>query len=295
MTGLNDSQMPNGPQPPRDFHRERLSAMMDGALSADEARFLLRRMEHDDELADCWQRWQGYGDALRGNAGRALPADFAQRVGRAIAEDAADAQRQAEAVPARRPFAYWRGVAVAASFALVAVVGARFVLPATHAPTPALADAAAPQPAIPMPQPAMPQPVPAPARALPAPDMPIAAQAAGATLVAAVASGDSRRRHYAAGARPLAELPAALPAAPSAVEEHHAFATQVASAEPPHHPSANGDVAGRPWPKAAVPGLLGSDDVVDLRLEGGPVPPARRVPFEPFGPAVSDGNNAPQR
>ena len=93
----------------------------------------------------------------------------------------------------------------------------------------------------------------------------------------------------------LAELPAALPAAPSAVEEHHAFATQVASTEPPHHPSANGDVAGRPWPKAAVPGLLGSDDVVDLRLEGGSAPPARRVPFEPFGPAVSDGNNAPQR
>ena len=57
MTGMHDIDTKHDAQG-REFHRERLSAMMDDALSADESRFLLRRMEHDDELADCWQRWQ---------------------------------------------------------------------------------------------------------------------------------------------------------------------------------------------------------------------------------------------
>ena len=88
MTGLHETSAVRDANS-REFHREQLSAMMDGALSADEARFLLRRMEHDDELADCWERWQFTGDALRGIAGRALPADFSRRVGRAIADDIA--------------------------------------------------------------------------------------------------------------------------------------------------------------------------------------------------------------
>jgi len=70
-----------------DLLREQLSAMMDGELSADETRFLLRRMQHDDTLADCWARWQYFGDAMRGECERALPADFSRRVGRAIADD----------------------------------------------------------------------------------------------------------------------------------------------------------------------------------------------------------------
>ena len=88
MTGLHETSIARDANS-REFHREQLSAMMDGALSADEARFLLRRMEHDDELADCWERWQFAGDAMRGIAGRALPADFSRRVGRAIADDIA--------------------------------------------------------------------------------------------------------------------------------------------------------------------------------------------------------------
>ena len=64
MTGLPDSPVSSVSRDTdaRDFHREQLSAMMDGALSADETKFLLRRMEHDDALADCWERWQFVGD-----------------------------------------------------------------------------------------------------------------------------------------------------------------------------------------------------------------------------------------
>ena len=34
-------------------HRQQLSALMDGELLADEARFLLRRLQHDRDLTGC--------------------------------------------------------------------------------------------------------------------------------------------------------------------------------------------------------------------------------------------------
>ena len=51
-----------------DIHnRQQLSALMDGELSPDEARFLLRRLQHDEELGSTWERWQLCGDVLRGD------------------------------------------------------------------------------------------------------------------------------------------------------------------------------------------------------------------------------------
>ena len=49
-----------------DHHRQQLSAMLDGELPPDQAKFMLRRLEHDRELAACWERWQVCGDVLRG-------------------------------------------------------------------------------------------------------------------------------------------------------------------------------------------------------------------------------------
>ncbi|PSD48587.1 anti-sigma factor, partial [Stenotrophomonas maltophilia] len=50
---FNESQNHQSPAGQRldQRHREQLSALVDGELGADEARFLLRRMEHDPELA----------------------------------------------------------------------------------------------------------------------------------------------------------------------------------------------------------------------------------------------------
>ncbi|HWU69970.1 MAG TPA: RseA family anti-sigma factor, partial [Pseudoxanthomonas sp.] len=45
-------------------YRLQLSALIDGDLSPDEARFLLRRLQHDGELNACWERWQLCGDVL---------------------------------------------------------------------------------------------------------------------------------------------------------------------------------------------------------------------------------------
>jgi anti-sigma factor RsiW len=68
-----------------DHHRQQLSAMLDGELLPDQAKFMLRRLEHDGELAACWERWQVCGDILRGRHDALLPADFSRRVADAIA------------------------------------------------------------------------------------------------------------------------------------------------------------------------------------------------------------------
>uniref|UniRef100_UPI0028A918E1 sigma-E factor negative regulatory protein n=1 Tax=Stenotrophomonas sp. TaxID=69392 RepID=UPI0028A918E1 len=70
-------------------HRQQLSALIDGELSADEARFMLRRLEHDDALAGCHERWQLLGDVLRGQACAPAPVDFAARVQAAVAAEPA--------------------------------------------------------------------------------------------------------------------------------------------------------------------------------------------------------------
>ena len=46
-------------------HRQQLSAMMDGELAADQASFLMRRLEHDACLAGYHRRWQLYGKLMR--------------------------------------------------------------------------------------------------------------------------------------------------------------------------------------------------------------------------------------
>lgn len=105
-----------------DLHyRQQLSALIDGALAPDEARFLLRRIQHDGELAECWERWQLAGEVLRGRATAVLPAGFAVRVGAAIAADSATALQTS--VQPRTRWARWGGsAALAASVAVVAML-----------------------------------------------------------------------------------------------------------------------------------------------------------------------------
>ncbi|MBB1471525.1 hypothetical protein H5368_00600 [Luteimonas sp. MC1782] len=129
------------PAPPDKLYthnRRQLSAMLDGELSPDQARFMLRRLQHDTDLADCWERWQVCGDVLRGHGHALLPADFSRRVALAIAApDAGSANGTGQAL-FRRPRARlvrWGGGALAASMALVALFMARQLpdspLPAT--------------------------------------------------------------------------------------------------------------------------------------------------------------------
>jgi negative regulator of sigma E activity len=305
MTGMHDIDTKHTAQA-RDFHREQLSAMIDDALSADESRFLLRRMEHDDELADCWQRWQFYGDAMRGGAGRALPADFAQRVGRAIADDAADDIAAAEAAPIRVArggrLLYWGGgAALAASVALAALFGTRLDAPVagdlqvagvSSPVTPSL-------PAVPAPQ--APTPVPAPGVDVGT------AGAAAATLVAAAAAAEQRRDtkpRIMAASRALSDRTGlAARSAPAPRAEGRARRDErplQAIGTAPTQTYAAADVSraapsisaspAKSWPRALVPGASQSDEVVVTY----PIETTRRSPFQPDFVPLIDASQAEQ-
>ncbi|MCD9028456.1 sigma-E factor negative regulatory protein [Luteimonas sp. BDR2-5] len=120
-----------GPDPDKleIYHRQQLSAMLDGELSQDQARFMRRRLQHDVELSACFERWQVCGDVLRGRRVSLLPTDFAERVTRGIA--AGDSVAVVAADVARRPrlLRWGGGAALAASVALVALFVGRTSVP----------------------------------------------------------------------------------------------------------------------------------------------------------------------
>lgn len=154
---------------PNDTHREQLSALIDGALDADQSRFLLRRLQHDGELADSLSRWQMAGDVLRGQADAPVSAGFAEAIAARIADEPrpmvegdgialpSRAVSSAQAAPGTMVTrqARWRwfgGGAMAASLAIASVLALRPatspVAPAvdyaaTEAASPRLPDAAA--------------------------------------------------------------------------------------------------------------------------------------------------------
>lgn len=211
--------------------REQLSALMDSALPADQTRFLLRRLRHDDALAGCWERWRIAGETLRGLApAQRLPADFAARVAAAL-HDAPPAAMPAARNATAPSWVRWGvGGAMAASLAMVALM-------ARQAPdaTPAGASIPARVVAAQVVDPA-PAPVPAPDRG--ASGEGAAQQAlAAATAVAAVARPlRESRRPVDAGARQTARPDAA--AVPALVAEVAAPATELVA---------------KPWPRTILP------------------------------------------
>ncbi|HXS73894.1 MAG TPA: sigma-E factor negative regulatory protein [Rhodanobacteraceae bacterium] len=108
--------------------REHLSALMDGELEGEPARFLLRRMEHEPELARAWSRWHLIRACLAGSQGNAAHTDAAGIVAAALKDDEAFAARVMQAVVQARPQArrhwarYIGGGAIAASVAAAALI-----------------------------------------------------------------------------------------------------------------------------------------------------------------------------
>jgi sigma-E factor negative regulatory protein RseA len=98
-------------------NREILSAGMDGELSREEIRFLLRRLEADPVLADTWARLHVARDGLRREAVPLASADFASRVMAAIEAEPAGA-----GLPRRRWLHWSAGGAIAASVAVAALM-----------------------------------------------------------------------------------------------------------------------------------------------------------------------------
>lgn len=94
-------------------HREDLSALIDGALGKSEAAFLLRRLEHDDELRSTFARYHLIRDCLRGHGNvMPAPAPLAERVRAAVANEARPG----------RPLPWQAGLRWAAGFFTAALV-----------------------------------------------------------------------------------------------------------------------------------------------------------------------------
>jgi sigma-E factor negative regulatory protein RseA len=98
--------------------REHLSALVDGEISPDTSRFLVRRLGSDVELRATWARYHLVRDCLRHQEGEIAHDDLSARISRAI---------ENEQIEVKQPPAYRRwlkpvgGMAIAASVALMAV------------------------------------------------------------------------------------------------------------------------------------------------------------------------------
>nr|WP_238389729.1 sigma-E factor negative regulatory protein [Pseudoxanthomonas koreensis] len=277
-------------------YRQQLSALVDGELAPDEARFLLRRLEHDGELAGRRERWQLCGDVLRGQVRRAADPALAGRVAAAIAAAPALEASQPRVANAGRSPSWIRwgggGAALAASVAVVAMLVGRQdiadpvpvpavvqqqVLPATEAVLAAASPVAAPAPVVTSPAPrsaprqvavaATPRAVRAPVRRAEARELPDVAQIHAASLADAAS------------------------AVPAAAVDTDPFASS--------HP-----LQARPWPRAVLPGTSAGGyaaSLGSLQGTGGHAAQAQEpvgafYPFDPRLPAqvsAPDGTGLP--
>ena len=257
-----------------------LSALMDGELAPDQARFLLRRLQHDGELADSWERWQLAGEVLRGRAGVLLPAGFAERVGVAL---------RTEPVPAaavlRAPGLLRWGGGVAALAASVAVVA--LMLPRQAPDAPVQDDVAD---IVTAPDTGRRNIVEAPA--VEPPVEPAVADAPAATPVRAVASRAAPSRAVDRGrasSRPQAPAVAEPMSTPSRRIADAVAATpasHLALPVPNRDPFSDAPLASRPWPRAVLP-QLGSGGTLAAGLPADAQSPSF-YPFEPRLPAQAD-------
>ncbi|MGH8027732.1 MAG: sigma-E factor negative regulatory protein [Pseudoxanthomonas sp.] len=280
---------------------QQLSALMDGDLPPDQARFLLRRMQHDTELTGCWERWQLCGDALRGQSQAPAPAGFADRIAAAIAAEPLSSAANTASPRARSNLAKWGGGALAASVAAIALFMVRQQVPDE---TPSQA-----APAV-----ANQSPVAAPSAASPDPALQTAATVTAASVaVASVPRRQNDARRSATRSQQAARNAAATRNAPErAVASAAAVPVVNALARAPAGIGNNGTrvndprdsfsnvqintPAARPWPRAVLPqyssgsGAFNADYSTDRAAQ-------TFYPFEPrlpVSPPVTVPETAPR-
>jgi len=271
----NDRDTHNGQAPASadkvlDHTRLQLSALIDGELPLDEARFLLRRLEHDIELRDCWDRWQLCGDVLRGRVGVQAREDLAVRIAGAVA---AEPMVSRDPAASHRWLRWGSGAALAASVAMIALFLTRQSpdVRVTAARSPAQV-ASAPVP-TPVQRPVDPAAAPvAPRRA--AEDAAVLAVADVPRRLATRRSrGQSQRAALRSPARIAIETPAAVAAATP-------FSTPATATVDPFS-GQHVRLPNRPWPRALLPSASANGAfTVDYgsRIEIGP------RPLSPFSP-----------
>ena len=260
-------------------YRQQLSALVDGELAADEARFMLRRIEHDSELSGRQERWQLLGDAMRGQACAPAPAHFGLKVRQAIAADIGQhgAVTMVPQQSARRGWRRWGGgAALAASVAAVALFMAREQLPETGMPEPVIATTA--QMTVPtIPAVADPAPVVADTGALVAAAPAIAAAVARRQDAPRRGSATRSQQSARASAVRMAEPPhravAGAPSLPAVTPISPALRQDVFG-------SSGGTLSARPWPRSSVAPVL-SQGALNASFPAQEQGGATFYPFEP--------------
>lgn len=119
--------------------REHISSLMDGEISREASRFLVRRLGSDEELCATWARYHVARDCLRNPDGGLAREDLCARVNRALEEEQVPTQSR-KGLAWLRPVA---GAAIAASVALVAVLAVNPGGKPGVAPTATIADTTA--------------------------------------------------------------------------------------------------------------------------------------------------------
>lgn len=262
---------------------ENLSALFDGELEGDAARFARKRLGHDIDWQQACGRWQLIGDALRGQATAAAPADFAGRVTAAVAAEPVPVLQPAPArAPARGIGRRWIGGALAASMALMAVFVARPPEPQSNDAAPA--SAAAPAPVLAS---SSATPSTSLAESPLAPAIEPAIETPAARNLAAAPTRDpatpSRNVEQAARASTARIARAVQQRAAGAAQEDSGASVILADAAPdPFRPRA--DIVTRPWPRAVLPNSQAAG-ALTASFEAAAPGSRSFYPFEPQAPA----------
>jgi len=298
---------------------ETLSALFDGELEGDAARFAIKRLGHDARWRQAVGNWQLAGDALRGQRPLPAPGDFAARVAAAVASqpalalaaglDANDARDASQAAspqkggsivkPAQAPVRRRRwmgGAALAASVAMVAMLATFITRPfsqdASDRTSPA--DVALLPASIPAGSPVADVPtVAAPLIDSPRVDAPVAtgpARNVGAVAVADVPRRASARGNSGQSAR--AGLRARSRQAPTPAVASARSGVALASSDALHRSDANPfdpatQAGARPWPRAVLPDATSAGGFT-ASYGGTSVSPS----FYPFEPRLPNSTGA---
>ncbi len=278
---------------------ETLSALFDGELHGDAARFAMKRLGHDPQWQRAFGNWQLLGDALRGQAGRVAPRDFAARVATAVASepglDAAQAPANVSSTTAPATAVTRRkwigGAALAASVAMVAMFIAR-----PFSQDPGLPVSVEPAPAGLVVNPARVPPQ-GPDAATPA--VPDGALPLGASAVAVVQAPRRAGERRSRGQSQRVALHASRRQMATPAIASSGAATTMAIVDPLPHAGINPfraphvEAVSRPWPRAVLSGSGGGGAFTASFVTSASGSPSF-YPFEPRLPAATDASIAPK-
>ena len=286
-----------------DADGETLSALFDGELQGDAARFALKRLEHDARWRAACGRWQLGGDVLRGRAEALAPAGFAERVGAALAEEAAQesavAGRQAVGANGTSRRRWIGGAALAASVALAALfVASPLSQPGGEPASEVLVaegGTVVPVPSSPDAGQRLASQAPIAAPAAPAPSVPTGVGLAAAAVAVADRARPAASRRVARSPQPASDstrrddASPALATVPDTTLADSAMATQIETS--PDHPFLPpGEIVSRPWPRAVLPGYQAGDAFTASfgSASSTGIGTSDESPFYPFEPRMLD-------